>query len=186
MVSGYTFRSELKILTSIGTGQYGAIKLVVPAKDTMSRYALKVIDRSNFRTKRQENLVMNEKLIMQALDHPFHLKLINTYKTATKLYILVPYLPGGDLFARIHQELYEHGDYNTAISQSAQKFYVANILLALKHMHEHGVIHRDIKSANLLIKSNGYIQVRLPLVYIWALLSHTPLNRSATLDSLAS
>jgi serine/threonine protein kinase len=150
----------------IGSGQYGAIKLVsVKAKGKAAKevFALKVINRERFRSTRQEQMVLNEKRILEFLDHPFHLRLINTYKTPTKLYLLTEYVPGGDLFDLVENGMTKRdrsGDLDqTALPSEARKFYFANVLLALKHLHDLGIIHRDIKSSNLLLGANGYVKV---------------------------
>lgn len=61
-------------------------------------FALKAIDRTRFKSRKHEKMVLNEKNVQLALNNPFHLRLINTYKTPTKLYVLTEYMQGGDMF----------------------------------------------------------------------------------------
>uniref|UniRef100_A0A7S2WTG7 Protein kinase domain-containing protein n=1 Tax=Rhizochromulina marina TaxID=1034831 RepID=A0A7S2WTG7_9STRA len=156
--------SELEVLDELGCGQFGRVLRVTwPGPDTGTglgsalssvdtpEYALKIIDRKRFKHQKHERMVLAEKEIMERLDYPFHIRLINTYKTPTRLFILTELAPGRDLSKRLSSEGLP--DAHTC------RFYVANVMLALRHLHENDIIHRDIKPSNLLIGSNGYLKV---------------------------
>jgi len=113
-------------------------------------FALKVLEQHRFRTAAQEKLVLQEKATMAKLTSPFHLELVNTYKTTERLYLLAEFVPGGDVWNLLKGNRL---DLDTA------RFYAANILLALEHMHDAHIIHRDVKLENLLIASNGYLKL---------------------------
>lgn len=74
------------------------------------------------------------------------------YRSQTVLYILMEYAPGGSLSSLVRPR-------RGLDDSNATLFYSANLLLALKHLHERSIVHRDIKPANILIGANGYLKV---------------------------
>jgi len=114
-------------------------------------FALKILDRKRFKNARHEQMVLLEKEIMHELDHPFHIRLINTFKTPTRLFLLTELAPGRDLGKLLRSK--------GPVDVSRCRFYTANLLLALQHMHSRGIIHRDIKPSNILVSADGYLKV---------------------------
>jgi len=94
---------------------------------------------------------MSEKHVMAVLNHPFLIRLFNTYKDRTKLYFLLEPSLGGELFTVLRNKV--HFDQPTA------RFYAAGIVCAFEYMHSKGIIYRDLKPENLLLTGNGYIKI---------------------------
>ena len=89
--------------------------------------------------------------VLQAVDHYYIVKLRYAWQTDDKLYVVVDYCPGGELFfwLRKHQ----------TFSESRVKLYGAELALALAHLHEMDVVYRDLKPENILLDADGHIQL---------------------------
>lgn len=94
---------------------------------------------------------MVEKEIMRTCESPFIVKLHYTFQTATKLYFVLDFVNGGEL----HSKLIKKIKFNEKLT----KFYVAEILMTLKHLHEHNVLYRDLKPRNILLDNEGHIKL---------------------------
>ena len=94
--------------------------------------------------------VMNEKALLAELDNFFLINLLHAYQDRRNLYLLLDYLPGGDL--RMHLS-------HKKFSEEEAKFVVVCVLLGLKYLHEKGVIHRDIKPENIVLDKRGYAHI---------------------------
>ena len=123
--------SSIKV---IGTGSYGTVMLV-KKKDTGKLYAMKVLKKKQIRLKKQVKNTWAERKILERICHPFIVKLNYAFHTDKKLFLVLDYCPGGELFFYISQI----GRFKECSAQ----FYAANILLALECLHENGIIYRE-------------------------------------------
>lgn len=90
-----------------------------------------------------------ERNILVDVEHPFIVKLHYAFQTAGKLYLILDFLRGGDLFSRLSKEV--------MFTEEDVKFYLAELALALNHLHSLGIIYRDLKPENILLDSDGHI-----------------------------
>eukprot|EP00978_Attheya_sp_CCMP212_P026995 scaffold89909_cov42-Attheya_sp.AAC.1 len=95
--------------------------------------------------------VIREKEVMASIDHPFILKLVNTYQDTSSLYMLLELVQGGELFSLLHPP-----DAVDGVPESSARFYAACILEGLSYMHQRKILYRDLKPENVLIDSDGY------------------------------
>jgi serine/threonine protein kinase len=106
----------------------------------------------------EEYYIFNEREIMIEINSDFHIKLINTYKSSKNLYILMEYAAGRNLKDQI-----ERGkglsDPSHVGAMTRVKFYAANLVLAMEHLHRKEITHRDLKPGNILIDNQGYLKV---------------------------
>ena len=141
---------ELIPVRTIGTGVLGNVTLVVN-KETRSEYALKSITRSRIEKYNiQSNLVLEKNILMQ-LDHIMIIKLIKTFKDSMRIYFLMEFVKGKDLFD-VLIELRQ-------VSEEQAKFYAASLMMILEYLHERCIIHRDLKPENVMIDDEGYIKL---------------------------
>ena len=93
--------SDLKFLAILGSGTFGRVSLV---QEHYSKkiFALKTMLKTEIVAHKQQSNVLNEKNIMVECDHPFILRLFQTFKDERKLYMLFEFVQGGELFAVIH------------------------------------------------------------------------------------
>jgi hypothetical protein len=84
--------------------------------------------------------VIREKEVMASIDHPFILKLVNTYQDPSSLYMLLELVQGGELFSLLHPP-----DAVDGVPESSARFYAACILEGLSYMHQRKILYRDLK-----------------------------------------
>jgi hypothetical protein len=101
--------ANLKTLAMLGAGTFGRVSLVQNKTDPAAVYALKALHKSEIVLHKQEANVMNEKNIMLMCQHPFILRLFATYKDPFRLYMLLEFCPGGELFTVLHTPTRVHG-----------------------------------------------------------------------------
>jgi hypothetical protein len=144
--------NQLKRHTILGAGTFGQVWLVskIAPDGTNRPYALKV--QSKFELVKNEQVigVVNERNIMNQLNHPFLLKLVQTYKDEDLIYMLLGLVQGGELYTVIHQM------HRKGLSESSAKFYSACIFEGLAYMHRRQIVYRDLKPENVLIGFQGY------------------------------
>lgn len=78
-----------------------------------------------------------ERNILASINHPFIVRLQYAFQTEGKLYLVLDFLRGGDLFGRLAKEI--------MFTEEDVKFYMAELVLALDHLHSLGIIYRDLK-----------------------------------------
>jgi protein kinase A len=94
---------------------------------------------------------LKEKRILKNIRFPFIMPLIKTLKDNSYIYFIMPYLIGGEMFSHLRNM--------GRFSESAAKFYGAQITLALEFLHHLDLIHRDIKPENILFDYKGYVKL---------------------------
>merc|ERR1712147_148158 len=89
----------------------------------------------------QEENAKVERMILERLNHPFIVKLHYAFQTPDKLYFVIDFLNGGELFYHLRNE--------KKFDENRVKFYGAQIILALECLHKNGIIYRDLKPENV-------------------------------------
>ncbi len=140
---------DLDLIRIIGAGTFGKVWLC-KMKGTKDAYALKSQVKKQLIEYNQADGVIREKNIMEKLDHPFIIKMVSAFKDEYKLYMLLKLYQGGELQTVIHT------DTRDGIPEWAARFYAANILEGLNHMHHRNIVYRDLKPENVLLNSEGY------------------------------
>jgi len=90
-----------------------------------------------------------ENSILQRIHHPFIVTLRYAFQTEGKLYIILDYINGGELFFHLKKE--------GRFSEERVRLYVAEIALAIQHLHSLNIVYRDLKPENILLTSSGHI-----------------------------
>jgi len=120
-------------------------------RDFIGIYALKSMDRSLIDQWKKMDYVMNEKEIMMSISHPFIVKMHYSFSTKNYLNLVLDFCPGGELFFHIVK--------NKRLKESVAKFYIAEIILAIEHLHNKDILYRDLKPENVLIDYDGHIKL---------------------------
>jgi len=139
---------DFDLLCVIGKGSFGKV-LQVRKKDTGRIYAMKVLNKKNILENNELEHTKTEKNILQKLAHPFLVNLNYSFHTSDKLYFVMDYINGGELFYHLQKD--------HKFPPERAKFYCAEIAVGLEYLHNSGVIYRDLKPENILLNADAHI-----------------------------
>lgn len=146
--------NDFSVHRIIGRGGFGEVYGCRKA-DTGKMYAMKCLDKKRIKMKQGETLALNERTMLSAVstgaDCPFIVCMTYAFHTPDKLCFILDLMNGGDL----HYHLSQHGVFNEA----QMKFYAAEVILGLEHMHKRFIVYRDLKPANILLDENGHVRI---------------------------
>mmetsp|Transcript_10577 Transcript_10577/g.25465 ORF Transcript_10577/g.25465 Transcript_10577/m.25465 type:complete len:804 (+) Transcript_10577:334-2745(+) len=140
---------DFELLKVIGMGAFGKV-LQVRNRQSKQILAMKIISKRQLRKKSGyiEN-IQAERNILKKVNHPFVVRMHCSFQTREKLFILMDFLAGGELFLRLGRE-------GIFLERDAA-FYLAETISALDHLHTLGILHRDLKPENILLCNDGHI-----------------------------
>ncbi|KAJ0401403.1 hypothetical protein P43SY_000046 [Pythium insidiosum] len=147
---------DIQLGAVLGEGSFGKVVLVHAHIDggKDQPMALKIMAKSHIIESDQQIQVMREKQALMTLpNHPFIVELYATYQDQNNLYMLMELVQGGELFTLLHNE-----EFIETVDEAAVRFYSANVILGLQHMHKYDYAYRDLKPENLLISKEGYLK----------------------------
>lgn len=140
--------SDFELLKVVGKGSFGKV-LQVRKKDTGRIYAMKVLVKKDIVERQEVQHTLSERNVLIQASSPFLVGLKHSFQTQEKLYLVLDYMNGGELFYHLQKE--------TAFSEERAKFYTCELILALQHLHKYNIVYRDLKPENILLDSNGHI-----------------------------
>ncbi|CAK70564.1 unnamed protein product (macronuclear) [Paramecium tetraurelia] len=143
----------------VGIGGFGKV-WKVEHKKTSQIYAMKEMSKalyvysSLYRiiTKKSVNSVMNERILLSQLKHPFLVNMNYAYQDRETLYLIMDYMSGGDL-------RYHIGRMRKFNEEETSKKLQLQFLRVLQYVHGNNIIHRDLKPENLVLDSKGYVHL---------------------------
>ena len=112
---------------------------------------MKIMKKKEIKKRNQVVHTKAEKNIMQEVESPFIVRLYYAFQTDAKLYLVMDFMNGGELFYHLRK--------SGKFTESRAKFYAAEILLALDYLHQNDIIYRDLKPENVLLDSEGHIKL---------------------------
>jgi p70 ribosomal S6 kinase len=119
-------------------------------KDGNKIFAMKVLKKAAIvRSKKDTIHTKSERSILEAIKHPSIVSLHYAFQTNHKLYLILEYLSGGELFTLLERE--------GVFLEDTASFYLGEITLALGHLHRNGIIYRDLKPENIMLNSKGHV-----------------------------
>jgi len=139
-----------KLKATLGTGTFGRVKLVQD-KETKRHHALKILKKSEVIRLKQVEHVKNEKHILMQMHHPFLVNMLGCFQNDRNIYMVLEYVPGGELFSLLRRE--------NKFANDVAVFYAGQIVLAFEYMHSMNIVYRDLKPENLLIGADGYLKI---------------------------
>ena len=144
--------NELEKVGVLGEGAFGRVSLVKQKNAPDGKtYALKAMQKQLIVNNNLQEHTLNEKAVMEMLNHPFLLKLHNSYQDSKYLYLLIELCQGGELFTYLR----DVGNF----TEPQTKFYAAGVTLGFQDMHQLNICYRDLKPENLLLDSNGFLKI---------------------------
>lgn len=136
------------VLKLIGEGAFGRVCLV-RNRINDKVYAMKVITKKLLVKKNHISYMKSEREILTKVVHPFIVSLKFAFQTEKRLFLVMDYLSGGELFFQLKRR--------GLIMEEEARFYTAEIVLAIDFLHNCGIIHRDLKPENVLLAGDGHI-----------------------------
>ncbi|KAL0570275.1 cAMP-dependent protein kinase catalytic subunit [Marasmius crinis-equi] len=164
-----TYRlSDFIIQRTLGTGSFGRVHLgevtsafdeeiqltnlqSVRSKHNLRFYAIKVLSKERVVKMKQVEHTNNEQAMLGTVSHPFIINLWGTFQDTSNLYMVMDFVPGGELFTLLRR--------SNRFPDPVAKFYAAEVALALNHLHKLDIIYRDLKPENILLNSDGHIKI---------------------------
>uniref|UniRef100_A0A0E0K334 Protein kinase G11A n=1 Tax=Oryza punctata TaxID=4537 RepID=A0A0E0K334_ORYPU len=144
--------SHFRLLKRLGCGDIGSVYLS-ELSGTRCYFAMKVMDKASLASRKKLNRAQTEREILQLLDHPFLPTLYTHFETDRFSCLVMEFCPGGDLHTLRQRQPRKH------FSEYAARFYAAEVLLALEYLHMLGVVYRDLKPENVLVRDDGHIML---------------------------
>ena len=143
-------KNNFEFLYIIGRGGFGKV-WKAKLKSTGDIFAIKVMSKIKIITKHCQENVKRERNILTKLNNPFIVNMYFAFQDSLNLYLIIDFLSGGDL--RYH--LIRKKNF----TENETKFFILNIIIALEYVHNHKIIHRDVKPENLVFEANGYLRI---------------------------
>lgn len=109
------------------------------------------MNKNRLKQEKQLSHTKTEREILEHIAHPFLVKLIYAFQTKEKLYMVMDFVNGGELFFHLRKD--------KRFSEERAKFYAAELFLALEHLHKHNIVYRDLKPENILMDAEGHIKL---------------------------
>ncbi|PAA60706.1 hypothetical protein BOX15_Mlig030058g1 [Macrostomum lignano] len=145
---------DFELLKVLGKGGYGKVFLARKADgtDRGTIYAMKVLKKASLvRNQKDTAHTKSERSILESIRHPFLVQLHYAFQTPGRLYLILEYLPGGELFSQLERE----GVFN----EQTARFYMCELALAIGHLHYQGIVYRDLKPENILLTKSGHVKL---------------------------
>ncbi|KAI4554106.1 hypothetical protein MJG53_019405 [Ovis ammon polii x Ovis aries] len=141
---------DFHMRATVGTGTFGRVQLV-QEKTSKHFFALKMMTIPDIIRLKQEQHVHNEKSVLKEVDHPFLVKLFWTGHDDRFLYMLMEFVPGGELFSYLRNR--------GRFSSNTGLFYAAEIVCAIEYLHSRDIVYRDLKPENILLDRDGHVKL---------------------------
>jgi len=141
---------DFELLKVLGKGSFGKVMLV-KKKNSGELYAMKTLRKQALVKRNQLQHTQTERYVLQHIQHPFLVNLCFAFQSPDKLYMVLEYCAGGELFFWLKK--------HKRFSENRTQLMGAEILLALQTLHSHNIIYRDLKPENILLDSAGHVKI---------------------------
>ena len=150
----------LELLQPLGRGTFGSVFLCKQSAHSDRYMALKCLDKKALVEAGQHHYVRREIIALENFQHPFLASYYGVLLSPRKIYLVLEFIPGGELWSYLYDHLQEkdRGRFGGLELEQATH-YAATVILALEHIHGLGYSYRDLKPENLLITSEGYLKI---------------------------
>jgi len=145
--------NDFQMLKVLGKGSYGKVVLVKKAgqQDDNKVYAMKMLRKEHLIRRNQVEHTKTERQVLEAVSHPFIVRLHYAFQSPKKLHLVMEYCPGGELFFHLSRA--------GRFSEQRCRFYASEVCLAMAFLHSQQIIYRDLKPENILLDSEGHVKI---------------------------
>ena len=142
---------DFKLMKVVGRGAFGKVMLAqkTTGEQAGKVFAIKVLIKSDVVAKKQVENTIAERNILMQMRHPYIVCLRYSFENRDKLYLVTDYYNGGAMFYHVRK--------SRGFDEARTRFYAAELMLAIDHLHQHGIIYRDMKLENILMDHRGHI-----------------------------
>ncbi|XP_073302982.1 serine/threonine-protein kinase RHS3-like [Primulina huaijiensis] len=144
--------SNFRLLKRLGYGDIGSVYLV-ELRGINAFFAMKVMDKGSLANRNKLLRAQTEREILSLLDHPFLPTLYSHFETEKFYCLVMEFCSGGNLHS-LRQK-----PPNKYFTEEAARFYASEVLLALEYLHMLGIVYRDLKPENVLVREEGHIML---------------------------
>jgi len=142
--------NDFENLTIIGRGAFGEVR-ICRKKDEGKVYAMKIMKKQEMLKKNQVQHIRAERDVLALADNPWVVKLHYSFQNDKNLYLVMEFLPGGDLMTILMK-------YDI-LTEEQTRFYIAETAMAIHSVHQLNYVHRDLKPDNILLDKNGHVKL---------------------------
>jgi len=152
---------DFEVRKFLGTGGFGKVFQVakLSGEHKGKIFAMKVLKKAVIQRNKVSKCIeteinthaKQERDILKAIKHPFIVDLVYAFQNQGKVYLVLEYLAGGELFFQLQQE--------RMLMEDPAIYYLSQILLAVDHLHQQGIIYRDLKPENIMLNREGHIKL---------------------------
>lgn len=159
---------DFDLIMLLGKGAHGKVLLCERKGYSGELYAIKILKKQHVISANQLEHTMTEMKVLSGVHHPFLVPLRHAFHTESKIYFVMDFMKGGELF----QHMRRVGKF----TEDQTKFIIACLVLGLGHLHSAGYIYRDLKPENVLLDENGF--ARLTDFGLAKLIKHTDIAKT--------
>ncbi|XP_017084955.2 serine/threonine-protein kinase greatwall isoform X5 [Drosophila eugracilis] len=142
---------DFVIIKPISRGAFGKVFLGYKNNDSKKLFAIKVMRKSEMINKNMVSQVITERNALALSRSQFCVSLFYSLQSLSYVYLVMEYMVGGDLKSLLAMFGY--------FDEPTSRFYVAEMVMALQYLHQHGIVHRDIKPDNMLLSASGHVKL---------------------------
>lgn len=144
--------TDFDLRSTVGTGTFGRVRVVkMKGSQDQTPLAMKILKKSEAIRLKQVEHIKAERQILQMIEHPFIVNLVTTFQDERRLFMLMEFVNGGELFSFLRKR--------GRLNNDQTRFFAAEIVLALTYLHAIHIVYRDLKPENLLIDCEGHIKM---------------------------
>lgn len=153
LTKGRTFNfHDFDLRSTVGTGTFSRVRLVrFKSGVDKAPMVLKILKKCEVVRMKQVEHVKAEKAILEMLEHPFIVSLLGAFQDDKRLFMLLEFVNGGEMFSHLRKEGRLPNDH--------ARFYSGEIVLAIAYLHQLHAIYRDLKPENVLLDCEGHVKI---------------------------
>lgn len=144
---------KFKFIRRLGEGAFGTVVLAKGKilGEPEKLYALKAVKKRCIDSGNISVILAEKEALMLTTGHPFITTLYSCFQDKDRIFFVMEFMSGGDLMDQL--------DKVTTFSEKRTQFYAAEITLAVQFLHQHGILHRDLKLENVLLDCDGHCKI---------------------------